>query len=376
MKQAWVVLSTTAVIAVAGCNHSPPFPTGPFVGDGSFDQVEPIRLTFSPGVDHWPSFSDDGRWISYRFARGTFDRDYCAGLLPAEGGQRFEEICAWELGEDNRSDDFRALTRVGDDRMAFTRHSSGIGNASPSDAGLYLGPLSGEREAVKVLALFTRPAGASGVWAYLIDPVWTGGEELLVLASNVFIGQTVAFGPIDTVYQGVEIARINLGGNSATVTPVAPAIDAVAWARDQTTGQLYYHRRYYSAPPGSGPTNVVADTVFRVAASGGTAEVVYGRPAVPGSIAEGMDGFTLLDGRLMLSLYDMRQPAGVPSPPPETRSRLLRIEGDGTVTTVNTMLTSNGSRWTRLSASADGRHLVAERILAGQRDLYLFDIAP
>lgn len=379
MKPAWSPVLAACAISLAACDHSDPFPTGPWQGDGSFDLVEPIRLTFSTGDDGWPAFSADGRWISYRFARGSSDRDFCAGLLPVDGGQRLEEICAWEIDEDDRSDDFRALVLVGDDRMAFTRHSSGKGNQSPSTAGLYLAPLAREREGVKVLDLLARPNGASDSWAYLIDPVWVGGDELLVLAAKAFIGQVVAFGPVDTVYQGVELARIDVSTSPATITPVAPAPDAVSWARDPSAGMLYYHRPYYSAPPGSGAFSIVADTIFRVPAGGGAAEAVYGRAAIPGSIDEGMDGFAVLDGRLVVALHDTRPIApapGQPPPPPETRSRLLRIEGDGSETTLNIRITSNGSRWTRLSASSDGRHLVAASILAGQRDLYLFDVAP
>jgi hypothetical protein len=370
-----VVLSTTAVIAVAGCNHSPPFPTGPFVGDGSFDGIVPVRLTFSTPVDGWPSYSADGRWISYRFARGSGDRDYCAGLLPAEGGQRFEEICAWELGEGSRSDDFRSLVLFGDDRMAFTRHASGTGNASPSEAGLYVGPLSREREAVKVLDLFARPNGASDTWSYLIDPVWVGGDELLVLASKAFIGQTVPFGPIDTVYQGVEIARIDVGTTPATITPVVAAPDAVAWTLDQASGMIHFHRRYYSAPPGSGALTVSADTVFRVPAAGGTAEAVYGRASTSGGSPLRLDGFAIVGGRLYVTQsYDVEHPSD-PSCLIETFTNLWRVEA-GTLEHVTASSSCNGSRWLRLSGSPTDEHLVAERILAGQRDLYRFDIAP
>lgn len=362
-----------ACLAILGCDHSDPFPTGPSTGGGPFDQIEPIRLTFSTGDDAWPVFSADGGWISYRFARGSHDRDFCAGLLPAGGGQRFEEICAWEADEATRSDDVRSLVLVGQAGMAFTRHASGTGNQAPQEAGLYLAPLGVERDARKVLELFTRPTGASDTWAYLIDPVQTGDNELTVLASNAFIGQVIAFGPVDTIYQGVELARIDLATTPATVTSIAPAPDAVAWARDAADGTLYYHRRYYSAPPGSGPSSVVADTIFRVPAGGGAAESIYGRPAIPGSIAEGLEGFAVAAGAVYLSVFDTRMIAGAA---PETRSRILRIGDDGELATISTRVANDGSRWTRLGGSSSGGELVAGSILGGQRDLYLFKVAP
>lgn len=379
-----------ASLALAACDHSPPFPTGPLPGDGSFDQVEPIRLTFSTGDDDWPVFSADGRRISYRFARGSNDRDFCAGLLPSEGGQRLEEVCAWEVDQSTRTDDFRGLVFLGEDRMAFTRHRSATGNQAPQEGALYVGPRGMEREAVAVLPLLGRPAGATDIWTYLIDPIAIADEELLVLAAKAFIGQRVPFGVTDTVYQGVEIARINLATNPATVTVIAPATDAVSWQLDEASGRIYYHRRYYSAPPGSGTSLVVADTVFRIPLAGGTAEAVWGRAPVPNApgelnLGQGMGGFGVGGGRLFVSVWDRRQPpaSGGVVPPPETRSRLLEVVA-GEEQLVRVDFSPSQSTWTRLSVSRDGRTLVAGKVtggtlgddktLMGQRDLYLFEL--
>lgn len=374
MTPARFPLLACLLLSIAACNHSDPFPTGPHVGDGPFDNVEPIRLTFSTAADGWPWISADGRWLSYRFVRGSHDRDHCAGLLPAGGGQRFEEICAWELHEGARADDFRSLVLLGDDRMAFTRHASGIGNQSPQDAGLYVAPLGREREGVKVLDLLTRPDGASDTWSYLIDPVWIGGNELLVLASKAFVGQTVPFGPVDTVYQGVEIARLDVGSVPATITPVASAPDAVAWTLDEAAGVLYYHRRYYSAPPGSGTSLVTADTVFRVPLAGGAAETVYGRPMLAGGSPLRLDGFAIVDGELYVAQSYEVAHAEPPTCLLETFTDIWRMPSGGPPESVWAGSSCTGNRWLRLSGSSDGRHLVAERILAGQRDLYLFEL--
>src|SRR5690606_15080704 len=120
---------------VAACSHSEPFPTDPSLVEGPFNSTPPIRLTFSVEEDGWPSVSGD--FLSYRFERGSSDRDFCAGVLPARGGQRVAEICAWQQGELGRSDDFRSLVLLADNRMAFTWHSSGTGNQSPQGGALY-----------------------------------------------------------------------------------------------------------------------------------------------------------------------------------------------------------------------------------------------
>ena len=108
--------------------------------------------------------------------------------------------------------------------------------------------------------------------------------------------------------------------------------DAVSWQLDENSGRIYYHRRYYSAPPGSGGSVIVADSVFRIPAGGGTAEVVWGRAPVPVNqfeinLGQGMGGFGVGGGRLFVSVWDRRQPpaGGGQTPPPETRSRILEI---------------------------------------------------
>jgi hypothetical protein len=240
---------------------------------------------------------------------------------------------------------------------------------------------------MEVLTLLARPAGASDVWTYLLDPIATGDNELTVLAARAFIGQRVAFGPVDTVYQGVEFARIDLATTPATVTSIAPAPDAVSWQLDENTGRIYYHRRYYSAPPGSGGSIVVADTVFRIPAGGGQAEAVWGRSPVtfPGILAQGMGGFGVGGGRLFVSVWDQRQPpaSGNVIPPPETQTRILEIV-DGEAITLRSELSNSQTIWTQLSVSRDGRYLVAARVTGGSfssdktqggsRDLFLFPI--
>ncbi len=372
MKPAWLP-SLAALLVLAACSHSDPFPTGPQLGDGSFDQVEPVRLTFSTGDDGWPTVSADSRWLSYRYSRGSNDRDFCAGILPLRGGQRLASLCAWETNDGARSDDFRSAVLLDDQTVAYTRHSAGTGNQSPQEAGLYVAQLNATRDARQVLPLLGRPAGASANYTYLLDPVREDDHTILALATGAYIGPKVAFGPVDTTYLGIEVSRIDVSTTPATVTPVVATPNAVAWALDRSTQMVYFHRRYYSDPPGSGAFSVVADTIFRAPLAGGEVQVVYGRPHVAGSIDEGLDGFAVVNGRLFVSQHSTRT-----LPPPqngvETRSDVGEVQLDGSLDPLNTRLTNTGSLWARLSASPDGHTLVAASLLAGQRDLYRFDI--
>jgi hypothetical protein len=372
MKPAWSHFLVSLMVLTA-CSHSDPFPTGPQLGDGSYDQIEPIRLTFSPGDDGWPTVSADGQWISYRYARGTADRDFCAGLLPIAGGQRLASLCAWETNDVSRSDDFRSAVLLDDQTVAYTRYSSGTGNQSPQEAGLYVAPLDALRDAREVLPLLGRPAGGSDNYLYLLGPVREDDHTILVLATKAYIGPKYANGPVDTTYRGVEISRIDVATTPAGVTPVAPATDAVGWAFDPSTRMAYFRRPTYSAQPGSGSFAVVADTIFRVSLAGGTPEAVFGRAPVAGEYEGALDGFAVVEGRLFVSQHSTRI---LPSPPGgfETRSEVGEVQPDGSLDPLNIRLTLNGALWTRLAASPDGHSLVAASVLLGQRDLYRFDL--
>lgn len=372
----WPALLTA--LALAACSHSDPFPTDPSLEDKPLNGIEPIRLTYSSEDDGFPAVSLDADWLSYRFERGRPDRDFCAGAIPAAGGQRVAEICAWESNDLTRSDDFRSLVLLGGDRWAFTWHASGTGNQAPGEGGLYVGPRNRPQEATKVLDLLAIPPGASGSWWYLIDPVLSGDNELLTLAAGAFIGQTIAFGPVDTVYQGVEIARIDLSTNPASVTSVVAAPNAVAWMLDRDAGLIYFQRRYYSAPPGSGPTAIVADTVFRVPVAGGVPTAIFGAPPLdPGLIASGMNGFTVLEGRLLVSLYTTRPvppSPGTPNPPPETESAILEVHADGSQARMYELSSRTGDRWGRLAVRAGTTQIIAEARIGNSKDLYLLEV--
>ncbi len=380
------VTGIAVLLLLGACDHSDPFLTGARTGDGAFDAVVPIRLTYSTADDGWPTISPDGAWLSYRYARGTADRDFCAGILPANGGQRLASLCAWEQDDRNRSDDFRSVVLLDDHTVAYTRSTSGTGSASPTAAALYVADLDAPRDARAVLSLLARPAGGGGLYRYLLDPVREDSHTLLALAADAVFGPRVQFGPVDTTYLGIEIVRIDVSTTPATVTPVAPATAAVAWALDRSTGRLYYQVPTYSAPPGSGAFRVVADTIWRVPLAGGNREVAWGRPELALTdttiLAEGMGGFAVAMGRLFATPWDRRQPGtppGQPVPPPETRSRLVEITAAGEVT-LDTRISIAPSLWTRLSASPDGRSLVAGSVvgstlsgtlmLGGQLDLY------
>ncbi len=369
-----------AVVLSVGCAHSTPCCDAITGSEGPFAAAEPTRLTFAAGANRWPAFSWDDRSISYRYQRGTGDRDLCAGLLPARGGQRIGDACAGELTEAGRTDVFMSLTPLVGDVVAFTRHSSTLGAVAPQAGGLYVGRLGAIGEARLVMPLLTTPPGGSVRYDFLMSPARTGPDQIIALAGQFIVGARVEFGPIDTVFHGKEIVKIDLDGTIAAITPLSSAEGAVAWAFDPASGFVYFHRPSYAAPTESAIYQVIADTIFRVSVAGGPSEAIWGRPStVPfnGRTNEAIDGLGAGGGRVFISMHRDRP---VPPPPAnptgtETRSTLAEITPGGATREFAILTAPTGSQllWGRLAVSSDGDHLVAERREGGVNDLYLFD---
>ncbi len=362
--------------ATGACSHSESFPTIPDRTAGPFGTETPTRLTFNPGDDGFPAIASPGL-LSYRYRRGTPDRDFCAGVMPAGGGPRIAEVCAWEADDASRSDQFGAAVLLDDGRFLWTRHESGTGNQAAQEGGLFLGPAQSPRTAVRILALLGRPAGASARWDLLVDPVQTGPNEITALAAQWYISPTILpRGPIDTVILGIEIARIDVSTMPAVVTVLAPAPDAIAWSRDAATGELYYTRPTYLAASLDSLYQPIADTVFRATSGGGTP--VWGRPEMPGQVSGRVEGLAVGGGRIFVA-YRWAEFVLTPGGPPprlQTTSRIAEITNGVEATARATRIGFTRDRWGRLAITQDGSALIAESILSTGRDLYRIGVTP
>lgn len=353
-------------IAAAACSHSESFVTGSDQPGGPFGNESPTRLTYNPGDDDFPAIASPGL-LSYRFRRGTPDRDFCAGVMPATGGARVAEVCAWEADDAHRSDMFGAAVLLDDGRFLWTRHEGGTGNQAAQEGGLFVGSASAPRTAVRLLALLGRPVGASARWDLLVDPVQTGPNEITALAAQWYISPIVENGPVDTVILGVEIARIDFATSPAVIDVIAPAPDALAWGRDAASGAIYYERPTYTTS-GSSLYVPVADTVFRVTSGGG--QPFWGRPDIPGQPGGRVDGLAVGGGRVFVSYR-----SGETLQTGQVTSQVSEITGGTERAPVHTRRGAAG-RWGRLAMSADGAALIAESIQPSGRDLYRIEVAP
>jgi hypothetical protein len=385
MKRAvWMTL------LVMACGHSEPFVTADQEIEGPFAAGAPLRLTYSPLTDVGMGISADGQWLTYQFERGTPDRDRCAAILPASGGQRQAELCLLVTGEAGQSDGLANAMLRPDGVVFFTRHSGFIGNLTSDSAGFYYTRADTTSPHVKLFNLLAQPAGATRVWASIMSPVWVGDNEMLVMAvrhhlTNVNACIPTECGPPyinvprdgdrtafrDTLAFGVEFARLRIEGTSVTITPVAPVEEAIAWSHDASTGLLHYVVQRTEASDWDVYHESVADTLMAMPATGGPTTALYGTPqAGSNHLLERLHGVASGHGRVFVS-RSWRAPGNAPLPvvpkPTPLESDIVEVMPDGSVRVIAPAVTWH---WNNLRLSPDGKYLYAEGLERGGGNLY------
>lgn len=366
------VRSALLMALLLGCGHSEPFASPATGSDVPFGDSSPYQLTFNPGDDEHPAVSNPGE-LSYQFQRGTPDRDFCAAILPTSGGSRTVELCAHGDDDPTRSDLFANLVRLGDGNLVWTHHWGATGNQSPQSGGLYLGGKIPTDSAIRVLQLLARPAGASARWDQLVDPIRTGPAELTVLAVQWIIGPLVQYGPDDTLTQGVEIVRIDLATNPATVTPITPAPEAFGWARDPMDGAIYFGRQSWVVTA-TGRYRTFRDTVFAATIEGG--QPVWSWSAGNEYDIGRLDGFTAVNGRLFIARQSTSFVPGPTGPVAHTISLIAEVVGGIEQNPISVIDNGPSIYWGQLAATSDGQALIAELVSPEGKDLYRLDLTP
>jgi hypothetical protein len=381
------------LLLVAACGHSEPFVTADQEITGPFAQGAPLRLTYSSLTDVGMGISADGLWLTYQFERGSSDHDRCAAVIPASGGQRRVEICAWDRGEAGESDGIANAMLRADGMMLFTKHSGHIGNLSSDSAAFYIAPADSAAGQVKLFGLLTQPPGATRVWGDILDPIWTGVDELFVLAvRRHLVNVNACVRPIcpppkqergwprdadrthwrDTVSLGVEFARIQVTGTAFTIIPVATVDEVIAWSLDQRDELLHFIVQRARADDADVYHESIADTLMVMPATGGAQLPLYGTPGAGGShLLERLHGVASGFGRVFISRSWRSNPDNAPLPyvQPGTplESDIAEVMSDGSVRVIATAVTW---RWNKLRMSPDGLYLYAEGLDRGGGNLY------
>lgn len=380
-------------LLATACGHSEPFVTADQEIAGPFTAGAPLRLTYSPLTDVGIGISADGQWLTYQFERGTPDRDRCVAILPAAGGQRKVELCAWDRGEAAESDGIANAMLRSDGTVLFTKHSGHIGNLASDSAAFYLAPTDSVRGQVKLFELLAQPPGATRVWGDIIDPVWVSDEELMVLAVrrhlvNVNACVRHVCPPQfpernwprdadrthwrDTLNVGVEFARIRVTGTDVTITPVATVEEVIAWSLDQHEESLHFIVQRTRSDDADVYHESLADTLMEMPAGGGVAASRYGTPEAGSShLLERLHGVASGFGRVFISRSWRATPAHAPLPYVPTgtplESDIVEVMPDGSIRVIAPAVTW---RWNKLRMSPDGKYLYAEGLERGGGNLY------
>ena len=346
------------------CSHSDPAGSWLPPEDGPLVDGSPARLTYSAGTDVWPTFSQDGSRLLYAYELGTPDRDRCLGILPSVGGQRVAEVCSVDANPGVR-DGFEHGALSAGGVLAFTRHSGDIGGPTASSGSLYFAPVDALADAQKVFDLKTVVTGASRRWDYLLDPTWISDTELAFVGTQVAYIPPGPFLPEDTIYTGLDLAKVRLDGGTPEVTVLADLGNAQALAFDPTLSRFAFLRH---------------DSVFTIAVGGGVPAFAFALTPEVDTYGHAIRGVAAGGGKLFIA-WTSTQNTGSTSW--RITHRVSEIGAGGALTTLaerqqffaEGVLTSNEGTWQRLSASPDGTTLAIEgRYSPSGDDIYLLEL--
>ncbi len=359
------VAALSLALALAGCEHTAPFPPGDYGSDQPFAPGSPRRITLNLGDDRAPAWLPDESGLLYSFQRlDRPDRDRCLGLLPPDGGRLVRTICDRLPAADDSTD---ALTEPAPDaagRLAYVVTSSRIDDVRPRATALVLGTLADPTRA-RVLVTFPY-LGADGAFREGASHVlWLGGgggggDTLIYLAEHVGYLAPCRGCPLDTLRTGIEIALLEAGAASPVPEAVPGTSQASSVAVGETPDVIYYTL--------GGDSRVV-----RRVLSAGTASMVHDFGAagiardvqVAGSRLVAVVGGTVAFAYDSLLGYDVQRDGG----------GFLYVVDLGTgAETVLPGAGGAGSAFRHPALSPSGKRVVAELVSGGTADLWEFDL--
>ncbi|MGH7538668.1 MAG: hypothetical protein ACREMF_08545, partial [Gemmatimonadales bacterium] len=342
----WRHLAPVAVAALAGCGHESPLVVEDYAPNEPSDTGPLVRLTYNPGVDLGPSWLPDGSGFLYTAQRiDRADVDRCFALLPAAGGTIQREICNRAPAADDSLNVYTAPASASDGRLAYVRATSSLAVGPPLFPHyheLVLATLAGPDQAAVLERLpVTGPSGA--VYGEVTHLHWLGEGALVFVAQHVEYVSLCRGCPPDTLSSGVEIARIELGGPTPTLS-VLPRTDQASSLDVAGSDTIYF--------------TVNADPrVFRLILSIDLLEVV--RDFGAGVVARDVQ---VVGQRLVAvvggNVATISQP-GVGTFQVDSGGTLVLVDLAGGL---ETPLTPPGLLFRRPALSPDGRRVVAEQV--------------
>ncbi len=227
-------------LAVGACTHEQPFETPDTSIDQPFRPGLPTRLTYNPGSDLHPAWTDDGASFLYSGQLyGRPDLDRCIFQLPATGGANTRTICNPNPAAIDSADLFDAPSLYGSDRLLYVRTAGRPGAVAPNSGGVYLGTLSDPLAATRLVPLpYAIPGGRTH--AMISTPRWLSPNRAMYVGQSVIYSREINGAPLDTLITGLEVVEMDLSGPQPAFAVVASTYGASSAALSTTRDTLYY----------------------------------------------------------------------------------------------------------------------------------------
>lgn len=254
------------VLGVVSCEHTQPFqasPPPPITGPLTPSTV-PVRLTYNPGNDAYPSWLLDGSGILYQAENpNSPDRDRCLVRIPPPGGTVTPVVCDYTPGSVDTVNAYGPAAASPAGRVAFYEAANPVGLGTPLAEGIYLTPSAKSVGATLVVPLPMQTP--SGVRADKFRSLrWLGDSGFLALAVRTSLDTLCGFCALDTLETGIQVLWVGVRGDSGTISAVPGTEHASSYA--------------FVAPDTIYFTKNDDNRIWRTERSGGPVDSVYGFP--------------------------------------------------------------------------------------------------
>lgn len=218
---------------LAGCLHSDLPEPGSTELDAPFLDIEPLRLTYSPGVDRTPKWSRRDGWIMYAFDEDRLPSGAttgCVGELPLPGGTRGAEYCETDP-------QFMGVPFIPgwpaqrqDGSVAFVRRRTGTNLGSPGALDFRNVPAGLGNEEILPIPFF-----AGGITHQGVSHInWLDDGHLL------FIGLGIIRSTNEFTETGLDLLELDIANGLAGVTKVPGTTYASSATLGATADTIYY----------------------------------------------------------------------------------------------------------------------------------------
>lgn len=323
-------------LLIAACGHSESYKVTAIPdNDLPLSTDAPSRLTFDPGMDRFPSHSNDGTTLWYSFQSPIRqDGDRCLARIPAAGGTR-TEFCLDAIEGLTRRDAFDMPSPGPGGQLIYVRYASDIGAFLP-DSGTIL--LATEANPMVARPLLRLPTAIDG-----IGFTYTGRIRWLTPDHIVFVGEDMSVRRIcgscatkDTIYRGAGLIDGRITATGATFAFIPGTLFASDFDFSSGRDSLYFTAT--DDDPVTLPRR--GHVLFAIPLAGGVPRVVFA--TVPGdtlySVARTTTRFAVT-----------------------TKSQIISVDpAAGTSFTLAGPTYGNASKFGLASASPDGCRLTAE----------------